>query len=385
MTLTLTATASTRLNFLPQWSGGFPPDSTLSAIATPPMAVPTYLTPVIDPTTGGKVTAIDNVAGVRNNYSRPPVDNSNGTLILLAYAPTAHLLDGVTYAVINNNFAFGYSPKWSNTVPNKIFDTQAPSGLFRTKNPLSGGFSTVHTFAGDTNLDMTGEGALSDDDHYVAFCGLVSGQQKIYCYDIVGDTVLWTHNVTTRPHWVSVSPSGTYVLARWTANGSGAEQGTWQYLRSDGSTIRQISTTSDHADFAYDADGTTELFVEIQPSTAPVLATILSTGATRTVLAGGSAMQNGHVSRSRPGWVVMSNYNPTAQAGKIGCDQIWACKTDGSQTVEVFCFAHHTFQTDEATDYPRMPFANSSRDGKRVFFGGEWGATNVYAYVVQAP
>ena len=52
-------------------------------------------------------------------------------------------------------------------------------------------------------------------------------------------------------------------------------------------------------------------------------------------------------------------------------------KTDGSGTVEVFAFSHHT----NVGTYAMQPQAVPSPDGKRVMFASEWGSSNIYAYI----
>ena len=54
-----------------------------------------------------------------------------------------------------------------------------------------------------------------------------------------------------------------------------------------------------------------------------------------------------------------------------------AVKTDGSGTVEVFGFTHHT----DTSTYAAQPHAVPSRDGKRVLFASEWGGAGIFAYI----
>ncbi len=74
----------------------------------------------------------------------------------------------------------------------------------------------------------------------------------------------------------------------------------------------------------------------------------------------------------------LSAYDCGVTARQAGQDQLVAVKTDGSRTVEVFGFANH-----RNTTYNSQPQATVSRDGTRVLFASEWGASNVYAFIAQ--
>jgi hypothetical protein len=106
----------------------------------------------------------------------------------------------------------------------------------------------------------------------------------------------------------------------------------------------------------------------------------LSDGAGTLLLGGTTAFEYGHTSGrnlDRPGWIYLSVYDNTATAGRPGRDQLVAVKTDGSGTVEVFGFAHHT----NTTNYAMQPHAVAAPDGRHVLFASEWGSSGVYAFV----
>lgn len=62
---------------------------------------------------------------------------------------------------------------------------------------------------------------------------------------------------------------------------------------------------------------------------------------------------------------------------------MFALKLDGSQTVEVFGFTHHS----QSTAYDRAPMAVPNRDGTKVMFASDWGDDigPVYSYVAEQP
>jgi hypothetical protein len=360
---------------------GYPANTHLRYVQTPSISLPGYLAPLVDPVWGTEVTRISSIPGQRQAYTKPQAWNADGSLLLLGYEFPGMLLDGNTYAVIDAQFHEPSTAVWSTVDPRLLYGTLAAAGTLRTVDPLfDQDYTTIHTFEGYTELSIgEGQGIISKGDRYVVLQGNLNGVEKLIVYDIANDAVIATKSFKSRPHWASISPSGDYVVARWSDPGKGSEEGTWQFDRNL-NPIRQLWSDYGHGDFAFDTDGK-EIFVQMTGDGVQKIN--LSSGARTTILSGGSAFDLGHVSGqawSRPGWVYLSNYDAVESRGQIGCDQIVALKTDGSQTVEVFANVHHG-----AEWYDADPMATVSRDGTRVLFGSEWKGSNVFAYVAQVP
>src|SRR5262249_2898145 len=108
----------------------YPPDTTLTQVQIPTVAMPQYLSPIIDPTFGTAITRIADQAAfgvadkyIRHNYAKNQPWNSDGSLVLLGYPVyPAPVLDGRTYQLLR----WIYVPSWvvwSNTDPNKTYGT----------------------------------------------------------------------------------------------------------------------------------------------------------------------------------------------------------------------------------------------------------------------
>ncbi len=339
--------------------------------------MPVYLSPVADTTWGTRITRVSNVANRRHGYARTPGWNADGSKILLAFSSPAAILDGRTYAQLYTlSSMVGYA-HWSNTNPNRIFGTFNNDNRFYAENATTGAQTVLHTFSGYTEVSLgDGEGGIDDNDRYVALMTRTSaGANGLLVYDIGTDTVVSSLNFgATRPDNAQISRKGNYVVLTW-GDGTGLHQGLERYNRALTSRIN-LSPYGRHGDNALDAAGN-EIFVACSPN---VDAFSLATGAATRLLAS-SAFEYGHVSGrniDRPGWVYLSAYDWGATAGRPGRDQLVAVKTDGSRTVEVFGFANH-----RSTTYNSQPQATVSRDGTRVLFASEWGASNVYAFIAQ--
>jgi hypothetical protein len=355
----------------PPPAGGFPGDTTLRFLATSSLARPGYLTPSTDPTFGTSITRISNTAGVRHVYSRTPAWNSDQTKILLSFSYPGRLLDGTTYADLGS---FNHVPQatWANTNPNALYGVSG--NQFIRQNATTEGRTTLHTFAAYSSISIGDyEGGIDDNDTYVSLIGTTSGGSKhLLTYNIATDTVVADIAAPANMDNAQISRKGNYVVVVGTGY-------TRRYDRALTSFIT-LYQYGHHGDNALDASGN-EIFVANATDNG-VESFRLSTGAATVLLPSRTAFDAGHVSGrnvDRPGWVYLSNYDPTIYGFNYlwpGRDQVVALKTDGSGTVEVFAFAHHSVLA-----YQNEPQAVPSRDGKRVIFASEWGGSSVYDFV----
>ena len=259
----------------------------------------------------------------------------------------------------------------------------ATSCIRRTRQRLAR-LTVLHTFSGlasttqDNGYDGIsigdGEGAISDDDRYVALLGQTNGMgtQSLIVYNIATDTVEAQVTLASRPNNAQISRLGNYVVT--------VGSNTRRYPR-DLSSSLVINPEGNHGDNALDGSGD-EIYVT-NDGPGVISSPPLSDGTAKVLLAPGSAFEYGHTSGrniKRPGWVYLSVYDTIATIGRTGFDQIAALNTDGSGEVEVYGFANHE---DNAT-YADQPQAVPSRDGRRVLVASEWGSGapgTVYDYV----
>lgn len=343
-------------------------------------SLPTYLLPFTDPTWNTSIVRVSNTAGRRQAYARYQPWNSDGSKALLGFTSPGRMINGTTYADIGS-FAQLSGAIWSNTDNNKLFGVDGSGvNILYSQNATTAAITALHTFTGYTAVAIGGdytrsawEGGISDDDRYMCLTGYSGGAPHLISYDLVANTVLGDIAAPAGLDNAQISRSGTYIIVVATG-------GTRRYVR-DLSSYILLTTTTNHGDNALDGAGN-EIYVT---NNAPgVVSYLLSSGASTLLLPAGTAFEYGHTSgRSslRNGWVYLSVYDNTATAGRKGMDQLVAVKTDGSGEIEVFGFANHT----NVGTYADQPHAVPSRDGTRVMFASEWGATNVYAYVASAP
>jgi hypothetical protein len=357
----------------PPAPGVFPVDTTLKALTPTPLLRPGYLASVLDPTLGTSTTRISSTSGVRQAYSRLSAWNSNGSKILLSFSYPGRMLDGRTYADLGS-FSQIANAIWSNVDPNKIYGADAAGNGNRlySQNATSGALTVLYSFAGYSYVTIgDGEGGVSDDDRYIALFGYpASGGKHIIVFDLIARTVVADVAAPSGTDNAQISRKGNYVVV------VGAT--TRRYTRNLSSYIT-LYAYGNHGDNALDASGN-EIYVS-NSTGAGVKSFRLSDGAATTLIPEGSAFGYGHTSGrnlDRPGWIYLSVYDNSVTAGRPGRDQVVAVKTDGSGTVEVFGFTHHT----DTTTYSMQPHAVPSPDGRHVLFASEWGTSGVTAFVV---
>jgi hypothetical protein len=356
--------------------GGYPTDTTLRTLATTARSRPPYLVGVLDSALGTVTTRVTSTAGVRHSYARLSAWNRDGTRILLGFTYPGRMLDGRTYADLGS-FRQVSQAIWSNVDPNKLYGAMG-NAVYR-QNATTAAETRLHTFSGYASITIgSWEGAISDDDRWMALIGTTStGAKHLITYDVANDAVLADLQVSSRIDNAQISRKGNYVVVVNASDGTAAGQGVERYTR-DLTNRLFLTPYARHGDNALDANGN-----EIYVANAPYVDSFrLSDGSRTRLLAGLTAFEYGHTSGrnlDRPGWVYLSVYDNTATAGRPGHDQVVAVKTDGSGIVEVFAFEHHT----NTTSYADQPQAVPSPDGTRVLFASEWGTTGAYAYVAQ--
>lgn len=362
-----------------------PPDTTLQYVAVPTVARPAVGVPMTDPTYGTKVTRISSTNLYHNDYPNLQPWNSDQSILAFWFANNPRpFYDGTTYAFIKT-MQTGKNPIWSNSDPDKIWNTDDVNGLLRTVSYSTGAFTTIRTFTGYNNLYIGDYGGRPDrNERYFPMLAtaIAGGANTIMIYDRQADSIIATESGGL-PHRMGMSYSGNYVVCNYASNGTGNQQGIW-LMDKNLVRIRQLYTFGGrHGDFVQNEAGR-DVFVLCNPPVAEELPTGI-----RTVLLNGhnpEALRYGHVSGAMfdyPGWVGFSNYDTVSSAGQPGVDQIALIKLDGSGTMKVFAHAHHGGDV-----YNADPFAAWSRDGKRVAFASEWAGdpnTESYGFIAEMP
>lgn len=359
----------------------FPADTTLTGPTASIPAVPAYLVPVIDPTWGTTVTRVSNIAGVRHAYSRVPGWNSDGSKILLGFTFPGRMIDGETYEDLGS-FSQINGAIWASTDNNKLFGWASGGTILYSQNATTGSLTSLHDFAGDGYSAITignYEGAVDDNDDYVALLGTITTHTWLIVYRISTDTITATKDLGTGSvDNCSISRLGGYVVV--VGSGVGGTR-VWPASLSGSGTL--LTSAANHGDCALNA-ASAEIYVTNNAATGYVVSYLLSTGVGTNLFGTTStAFEYGHTSgrnTDRPGWVYLSVYDYTATSGRPGRDQLVAVKTDGSGTVEVFGFSNnHT----SGSTYAGQAHAVPSRDGSKVLFASRRDASSAYAYVAE--
>ncbi len=335
------------------------------------MLRPAYLSAVLDPALGTWTTRISNTTGVRHAYSRTSAWNSDGSRILLGFSYPGRMLDGRTFRDLGS-FAQISGAIWSNTDPNKLFgvDAQGNGNRLYSQNATTGALTVIASFGGYGFVTIgDSEGGVSDDDRYIVLLGYPSsGAKHIIVYDLIARSIVADSVAPGGTDNAQISRKGNYVIV--------VGPGTRRYTRTLTSYL-QLEPYGNHGDNALDASGN-EIYVT---NNAPGVKSFrLSDGASTLLLGSGTAFEYGHTSGRnihRPGWVYLTVYDNSVTAGRPGRDQVVAVKTDGSGTVEVFAFTHHT----DTSTYSMQPHGVPSPDGRYVVFASEWGTSGVNSFV----
>jgi hypothetical protein len=401
-------------------AAAYPPDTTATTLAAVPTApaLPGYLTPIAEPNGfGTQITRIADQTAfgtastvVRHHYSKTQPWNSDGTRIMLS-AALHPMLDG-SYAIVrsSNTFTPSYT-RWSCTDPNVLYKPDAGNEWRKiTINPsnTTQTTTTLRTFTGYKNLVMgPNEANLSIDDRYVALSGQkTSGSPNgdadmwVIVYDIPNDVIRSVtpfYNKYGMTDWVSMSQSGAYVVIRWSASGSGTNQGVEAYTlpSTTGDPLvfgRQLTPDGSHADLGYDAAGN-EVYVcaDFVNSGVSVSSYRLDTGARVTQLSDGGVkapFQAAHIScrnYKRPGWAYVGTQqaNTLPPPNPLETDkELFAVKLDGSGTVERFGWTYNNYY-----NYNSEAHLVPNPDGTKVMFASNWGGGSsssiVYSYVAE--
>jgi hypothetical protein len=276
---------------------------------------------------------------------------------------------------------------WHPTNPDLLF--------YRSGNAVNvfslrtGQSATLMRFPQYHSISTREEGRPSDDWRYYAFIGYhdsTFSSAELVVADLVEKRILATLPNAGIPDWISMSPSGRYVVAMWVTG-----EGTRIYDRENFSVLRLAFHDYAHADFALDGDGHDVLVYHGASSRqvrelgvwsdAAVAMSRLSDGQKTLLLTipwDITPHFSGLASRTHPGWALVSTYTGVETKPQPFAREIFWLKLDGSGAVRRI--AHHhsdqAFHRDpsgaEEKDYFAEPHATSSWDGSLVLFSSVW-------------
>ncbi len=366
----------------------------------PAVPQPGYLESYIDPVFGAKVTRITgepgtdipNISGkwneiARHHYSKDAAWNCNQAILCLNRHhgdPRMLFLDGTTYKpLFGRNKSPGSETRWH---PGK------PGIMVYVKDNLIG-YWDVHadstqvaaTFPGYSEFRIgPWEGNLSLDGKFIVVDGKKGKDRIAFAYDLTKkrkypDLVL----NDVRVDWISVSPSGKYIVLLGGINNKKGDQ--TQVYDLNGNKIGEPWSEygrPSHYDMTIDPNGD-DIAVGVsksKPDDGRVIKRRLFDGKVTVLTTGGYASHTSTRNVNRPGWAYVT-YQHRGPTWPPYWDEVVAVKLDGSMTVERI--AHlHTKKTDYLTEAHAVP----SPDGNRVLWASTWEAASgrpIGAYVAQ--
>jgi hypothetical protein len=330
-------------------------------------------------------------ASRRNNYSRVPAFNADNTRQLLArvdgYWEYAQVAAPTTPPVLITGLAGDCEPYWDATNPDliysvgafgiglKLYRTNVASGA-RKEWDLTARIQAVWPTA--AIMRTSNEGAPSANCRYWAWgIETASGAMLgLVTYDRQTDTVLATRNLTKKPNWVSISPTGAFVLI-------GAEYtpiDTRVYRTSNLAYVRSLQQQPDHGDMCLGTDGRDYWVAFNQGGTWDGyitrfdVETGVAQGLLNTYVSGGATA--GHISGKaygRPGWVAVSTDGEYNTVGPLTNEwfyrQVFMMNIVDPTLVVRLANTQCTVRR-----YEDAPVASVSRDGNLVAFNSNFGA-----------
>ncbi len=348
----------------------FPPETVWAPVPPANLERPQYLKTIRDPKYGVVYTCISDPAafGVPDNsirllhgYAKIQSWNCDMSKIILG---NNHILNADDYR-LEKVLPYLSECRWSSINPKVIFFCSGDR--FKKINVETEQITTLHTFSGYHATIGPWEGNIDANDKYVAITNESGGVAvEASLYDIELDSVISIKSFTGDIDWVSVPPSGDYVVV----NNRGA--GKIEVYDLHFNHLRDIGIGSEHGDFGVDSEGN-EVWVQV----IPLSMSRLSDGKYTRLL---QPNIGGHISGrgiNNPGWALVS----TDINKEFHYDtQLFEIKLDGSGIIRHFGYARSS-----CTTYDNWPMGSVSPDGKKVIFNSDWkygtGSGNAVAYI----
>ena len=373
--------------------------------ATPPAAdwpKPPIGEPFIDSAYGTQIRRLTSADGTRfnrNTYSRRQAENADGTLFLTYHGEAEYrVYDRATLDLVRTlDVHPDGEPQWHPTDADLIRSVAGGNSyvgdLRWYETSISTGATSVIADLTDRIVDRfptalyikdQAEGSPSADGDRMAWVVFDETENPIglVSYDLATDQVLGAIDITTSSDdagpidWVSMSPTGTYVMAgHWDAT---------IVYDADLTNGRRVNNKADHSDMALSAAGT-DAYVYIDFSAGPdggwLVAVDLSTlERTRLVDLYEDANTSIHISGKgydRPGWVVVSTYNCKVP-GAWSCEKVMLVGL--GETGRIYDLAH-TYNCGD--NYWTETHAVVNRSFTRVYFNSDAGSCGMDAEVYE--
>lgn len=338
-------------------------------------------------------------AFARSDYPRRQAFNADSTKVVTSAGNGYwHLYDAATREHLRRlpGLAGDAEPQWHPTNPRvmyflpafgigmAIYELDLAADTIRRVADLAG---RVRARWPSAHAVWTGsEGSPSADARYWAF--MVDGAGRtglgMFTFDLAEDRVIATYDFAAhdrgRPDYVSMSPTGTYLVAAW--------QKDVRAFTRDFRTSVQVDTEWNHSDLALDRNGDDVYVACDYDGTGWVFMTHLRTGV-RTDLfptylqRTATAMNISGKSFRKPGWVLISTF--AEHGGSVQWLHRKVFAVELAPDPAIHGIAYHRSVYD---GYFTAPMATVNADFTRILFNSNWHTKtgqDVDAYMVELP
>ncbi len=352
-----------------------------------------------DPHFGARITRLtnaraDGAPGYMPQYAKRQAWNADGSLLLLFSGDGRTLLhDGVSGSFVREiEGPGGEDVFWHPADPRRII--YAEDNRLSMYDVTTDVVTTLRAFPQYSWINTRGEGNLSADGNLYAFAGQFYDStvhfRDLVLYDIARDSVLGTlplPETLADFDWVSISPSGDFVVVDYATSDTGLYQGVEVYDRAF-RRLWQKPLGSGHSDLGIDTDGQDVLVMGVYnaDSNRTYIRKYRLSDAAETVLLDHEWSVYNHISLRNTrlrGFCLVSTYDGEGRLEDDSTgwlpfeDEIFLLALDGSGSVRRL--AHHrsrrfspaTPDSDNSV-YWAEPHASPDPDGRRVVFGSNW-------------
>jgi hypothetical protein len=372
------------------------------------MQKPAVGVPFIDPVFKTKVTRISDAQalskpGVFPYYSKRQAWNCDESLLIVLSDDGGSLLfDGSSYKFVKPlDDVGGEDVFWDRANPSLILFN--PGHELWAYDVRTDEKYLVFDFAGYEFANTCGEGNLSRDGAWYAVVASTYNEttgevrrEKLMVVALtldggeIGGRIAATLDLPDSLgdfDWVSVSPSGEYIVVDYADTETGRFHGVEVYDRSF-NPLWQKPLGAGHSDLGIDANGDEVLVMDVYDSesnqTDYVKYRLADGSATKLLTVDWSFYQHFSLRAfGLPGWVLVSTFDGPGRLSDGPTDwlpfedEVFFLKLDGSGEVKGVAH-HHSCRYSEATPdadnsvYWAEPHASASANGDRVVFASNW-------------
>jgi len=373
--------------------------------ATPPSSSwskPQLGEPIDDPVYGTSIRRVTSAEGTRfdrNTYSRRQPESPDGTRFLTYHGDAEYRVydrssgDIVSTLPIHPDAEPQWHPTDSSVIRHILGPDSSEGDLRLYATDVESGETIVIADLADRIQDALpgalymkdrAEGSPSADGNRSAWIVYDADDNVIgaVSYDLSSDSVLGARTIdpddssTGELDWISMSPTGDYVVAGYTR--------ATVVMDSDLTNDRRVNDKADHSDIALSAAGFDSYvyidFSDDRDAGWLVSVDLRTLDRTRLVDLYDDANTSIHISGKgydRPGWVVVSTYNCKVP-GAWSCDKVML--VDIGAPGKIFDLAH-TYNC--GNDYWTEPHAAVNRSFTRVYFNSDGGSCGIDAEVFE--